>query len=81
MTAGVGRIETMTVAGDNPLGDGSVALLDFNPWMFSGAEQLVESFFVELSAELKLSPDLAGVGEDLASYGEAFAGLGWLRRF
>jgi predicted KAP-like P-loop ATPase len=23
-------------------------VLDFNPWMFSGAEQLVESFFVEL---------------------------------
>ncbi len=131
MAAGAGRIETMTVEGDNPLGDGgtdtlqreplaasfarrtlaldcsdglvvgvlgpwgsgkttfvnfarpelgagSVALLDFNPWMFSGAEQLVESFFVELSAELKLRPDLAEVGEDLASYGEAFAGLGWL---
>jgi predicted KAP-like P-loop ATPase len=131
MTAGAGRIEAMTVEGDNPLDDGgtdalqreplaasfarrtlaldcsdglvvgvlgpwgsgkttfvnfarsefgagSVALLDFNPWMFSGAEQLVESFFVELSAELKLRPDLAEVGEDLASYGEAFAGLGWL---
>jgi predicted KAP-like P-loop ATPase len=27
-----------------------VAVLDFNPWMVSGTEQLVESFFVELYA-------------------------------
>ncbi len=58
--------------------DGTAAVLDFNPWMFSGAEQLVESFFVELSAQLKLRPDLEEIGNDLADYGEAFAGLGWL---
>lgn len=53
-------------------------VLNFNPWMFSGAEQLVESFFVEVAAQLKLKPGLAEIGEDLADYGEAFAGLGWL---
>ncbi len=53
-------------------------VLDFNPWMFSGAEQLVGSFFAELSAQLKLRPGLKQLGEDLADYGEAFAGLGWL---
>ena len=26
-----------------------VPVLEFNPWMFSGAEQLVQSFFIELS--------------------------------
>ena len=36
-----------------------IAVLDFNPWMFSGAEQLVNSFFVELSAQLKLRPGLS----------------------
>jgi hypothetical protein len=46
--------------------------------MFSGAEQLVESFFVELSAQLKLRPGLEELGDDLAEYGETFAGLGWL---
>ena len=50
-------------------------ILDFNPWMFSGAQQLVESFFVELSAQLKIRPDLAQVGEDLEEYGEAFSGM------
>jgi hypothetical protein len=53
-------------------------ILDFNPWMFSGTEQLVESFFVELSAQLRLRPDLSDVGKDLAEYGEAFVGVDWL---
>lgn len=55
-----------------------VAVLDFNPWMFSDAEKLVESFFVELSAQLKLHPELAEVGKDLEDYGEIFSGIGWL---
>lgn len=60
------------------LADADLPVLDFNPWMFSGAEQLVESFFVELSAQLKVRPGLAEVGRDLEDYGEAFSGLGWL---
>lgn len=57
------------------LEDAGAAVLDFNPWMFSGAEQLVESFFIELSAQLKLRPGLVEVGEDLEDYGEVFTGL------
>ena len=56
----------------------SIPVLDFNPWMFSGAQQLVESFFIEVSAQLKLRPGLEAVADDLSDYGEAFAGLGWL---
>src|SRR5206468_5102130 len=55
----------------------SVPILDFNPWMFSGAEQLVESFFVELAAQLKIRPGLAEVGKDLEDYGEIFSGMAW----
>jgi|GEM_PF-309543 len=55
-----------------------VPVLDFNPWMFSGAEQLVESFFVELAAQLKIRPELAKVGKDLEDYGEMFSGMAWL---
>ena len=54
------------------------AVLTFNPWMFSGAEQLLSSFFVELSAQLRLKPDLKEIGESLEAYGEAFSGMGWL---
>jgi hypothetical protein len=55
-----------------------ISVLDFNPWMFSGAEQLVESFFIELSSQLKILPGLAGVGKDIEEYGEAFSGAAWL---
>ena len=55
-----------------------IAILDFNPWMFSGAEQLVESFFVELSAQLKVRPDFSELGSKLNDYGEIFSGMSWL---
>jgi hypothetical protein len=55
-----------------------VPILDFNPWMFSGAEQLVESFFVELAAQLKVLPGLFEVGKGLEDYGELFSGMVWL---
>lgn len=55
-----------------------VAVLDFNPWMFSGSEQLIDSFFVELSAQLKLRPGLAEAGKNLEDYGETFSGMGWI---
>lgn len=55
-----------------------VAIIDFNPWMFSGAEQLVDRFFIEVGEELKLRPGLAEIGEQFEQYGEIFSGLGWL---
>ena len=56
-----------------------VPILDFNPWMFSGTAQLVESFFVELAAQLKIQNDsLAEIGKHLENYGEIFSGMGWL---
>lgn len=58
--------------------DAGAPTLDFNPWMFSGAEQLVNSFFIELAAQLKVRPDLAEIGAELEDYGEAFSGLAWL---
>jgi len=60
------------------LENASVAVLDFNPWMFSGTEQVVESFFVELSAQLKLRHGLSEIGKNIEEYSEAFSGLGWL---
>ena len=58
--------------------DHGVTVLDFNPWMFSGAEQLIESFFVELSAQLKIHHGLVQIGKDLEDYGEVFSGIGWM---
>lgn len=55
-----------------------VAVLEFNPWMFSGADQLVQAFFIEISAQLKLRPGLDEIGKLVEDYGETFSGLGWL---
>lgn len=58
--------------------EADVSVLDFNPWMFSGTEQLVESFFLELAAQLKVRTDLVQVGKNLQKYGEMFSGMAWL---
>ena len=52
-----------------------VPVLDFNPWMFSGTQQLVDSFFIELGAQLKIRPALADIGKGVQEYGEAFSGM------
>ena len=53
-------------------------ILDFNPWIFSGTEQLVESFFVELSAQLKGRDrrSFDELAKSLESYGEIFSSMG-----
>ena len=48
-----------------------VPVLDFNPWLFSGAEQLVERFFAELSARMGIRDDLKEIGEAFGKYGAA----------
>ena len=55
-----------------------IEVVEFNPWMFSGAEQLLKSFFTELSAQLRLRAGLADVARAVAEYGEFFTDLGWV---
>lgn len=62
----------------NELDQENITVLDFNPWMFSGTEQLMQSFFSELSAQLRLRPDLSEIGEAIGMYGDIFAGMGWI---
>jgi predicted KAP-like P-loop ATPase len=67
----------------------AITVLDFNPWMFSGADQLVESFFTELAAQLRMGPGkLKGVADAPQAYGEVVAPLRflpvlgpWIERF
>ena len=51
----------------------NVPVLVFNPWMFSGTEQLVERFFAELSAQLELV-DLKKLGKAMEQYGNVLTG-------
>ena len=54
-----------------------IVVLPFNPWLFSGTEQLVTAFFAELGAELFKRPDerLRKIGELLEAYGQAVSPL------
>lgn len=54
-----------------------VAVLKFNPWLFSGTEQLAAHFFQEIAAQLHESSDkkLQEAGDKLMGYSEALSPL------
>ena len=52
-----------------------VPVLDFNPWLFSGAEQLVGPFFAELSVSMGMKAELKEIGKVLHKYGTAISAV------
>lgn len=48
----------------------SVPVLNFNPWLFSGTEHLVQAFFSELTAHVRIRLGLDNVGKMLDDYGD-----------
>jgi predicted KAP-like P-loop ATPase len=56
---------------------GDPVMLWFNPWLFSGTEQLVEHFFEELAAQLSEEPNdrVRRIGEALERYGKLLGPL------
>ena len=61
-----------------------MTLIDYNPWTFSGTEQLVRYFFLELSLQLKDRKGFSQLAEWLREYGDYLAFVpvagGWLYR-
>lgn len=54
-----------------------IPVLEFNPWMFSGTDQLAKSFFFVLSAEMQLRLGLDEVGKGLENFGNSITSLSW----
>ena len=52
---------------------GGVSIISFNPWVFSGAEQLVDRFFLVLSSEMMKESSLKSIGKFFAKYGAALS--------
>ena len=50
----------------------SLTVIDFNPWMFSGAHQLTEIFFKEIAAELRVKSEtrFKTIADGLDDYGD-----------
>lgn len=86
MAAPVGRGYVMGLTG--PWGSGKTSILNmtvdvigetasvvhFNPWMFSGTEALVSSFFAEVGKQLQAKgPKLKSIAGKLAAYGQVLS--------
>lgn len=76
---GSGKTSVINIALET-LGSDKVWILRFNPWLFSGTEQLVTSFFRELSSQLLERNDgrLKTLSKRLENYGEVVGPLGTL---
>ncbi len=76
---GSGKTSLINLVREELASEPPLPVVDFNPWMFSGAEQLAESFFNELGAQLRTeSREFATIADDLQQYGEALAPLRFL---
>ena len=67
----------------------ALPVIEFNPWIFSGSDELVQAFFRELAAQMRLKgPKVAALAESVNTYGdllspvEALPFVGaWFARF
>jgi KAP family P-loop domain len=70
--SGKTSILNMTV---DAIGENAI-VIHFNPWMFSGTEALVSSFFAEIGKQLdKKEAKLKGIASKLATYGQVLSPL------
>ena len=76
---GSGKTSLINLVRDHLSEPPGLTVLEFNPWLFSGADQLLESFFLEVGAQFRGQTDrLADLADDLEAYGEVVAPLKWL---
>lgn len=74
---GTGKTSILSMLEESIATRDDVVVLKFNPWLFSGTEQLAAHFFQELAAQLIESSDkeLQTAGEMLVGYSEALSPL------
>lgn len=68
---GSGKTSIINMVVEHLSSDPPIEVIHFNPWMFSGADQLVESFFSEIAAQMRLKKGrLANIADQLDTYGD-----------
>jgi len=73
---GVGKTSVLNMVVEALKEPPALETVEFNPWLFSGTEQLVASFFGELASQLRVKPSKREkVADLLAGYGDALASL------
>lgn len=60
--------------------DPPISVVEFNPWLFSGTESLVDSFFSELSAQLRLKDPArySKLADQIDRYSNLLTPLTWI---
>ena len=73
---GSGKTSLINLVCEDLVSEPELPIIDFNPWMFSGAEQLVEVFFVELTAQLRIKQGrLVNLAIEIEAYGNLLSPL------
>ena len=75
---GSGKSSVLNMVAESVKGkDDTIAILDFNPWLFGGAKDLVTLFFGELSAQLGQDKNekFKGVAKAILGLGQGIASL------
>lgn len=88
---GHGKSSFINLMKEEFVDDPALTLIDFNPWMFSGSQQLVDFFFKEIASELRLKDKdrFGDIADGLDAYGDVlspiailpFVGAWWDRSF
>ncbi|MGQ2914560.1 KAP family P-loop NTPase fold protein [Microbacterium aurantiacum] len=58
-------------------------VVEFNPWLFSGSQQLTDVFFSEIAAELRIKDEskFAGIAKGLDEYGDVLSPIAMIPWF
>lgn len=72
---GAGKSSFVNLMREEFAHDPKLAVVDFNPWMFSGAQHLVDVFFKEVASELRLKDEtkFGKIAEGLDEYGDVLS--------
>ena len=73
---GAGKTSLINLLRNELKGPPWIRSISFNPWMFSGSDQLVDRFFSELAAQLRSEPGrFSQLADALEDYGEVVSPL------
>lgn len=74
---GSGKSSFINLMREDFTDDPALTVVDFNPWMFSGTEQLIDHFFVEMASRFKQLQDdrLTKAAGLLEEYGESISSV------
>lgn len=77
---GSGKTSFMNMVAEALREEPARVVLHFNPWLFAGAEQLMQRFFLETAAQVRVAlPSAEGdLGPQLENYGRALSPLQWI---